>query len=139
MAKKIHLRLFKIFGVILCVSSLAGCKPRLNPFTELAVKINYIEYTNLSSPVWKINIDHYIGKYNGYHILMLSSSDEMFFQWIVTEKYDDIIISYGDSNVLRAYKNGDFYRLPELYKKGELSKEDIIKINEIYIEQKKQR
>ena len=136
MIKSNKLKIFKIFGVILCILSLTGCKPRLNPFTKLSVKINYVIDVNPSTSIWKVEINQYIGKYNGYHILMISVSDEMFLTWIVSEAFDDIKITYSNSNRLRGYKNGDFYNLPELYKKGELTKEDIINIKEVFYEEK---
>ena len=136
MIKLNKLKIFKIFGVILCILSLSGCKPRLNPFTKLAVKINYVEEINPSTSIWKVEINQYIGKYNGYHILMISGSDELFLMWIVNETFDDIKITYSNSNCLRGYKNGDFYYLSELYKNGELSKEDIIKIRDKFYQLK---
>ena len=136
MIKPNKLKIFKIFGVILCILSLSGCKPRLNPFTKLIVKINYVDDINPSTSIWKVEINQYIGKYNGYHILMISGSDEMFLTWIVSETFDDIKITYSNSNRLRGYKNGDFYYLSELYKNGELSKEDIIKIRDKFYQLK---
>ena len=122
--------------MILCILSLSGCKHRLNPFTKLIVKINYVDDINPSTSIWKVEINQYIGKYNGYHILMISGSDEMFLTWIVSETFDDIKITYSNSNRLRGYKNGDFYYLSELYKNGELSKEDIIKIRDKFYQLK---
>ena len=138
MIKSSKVKIFKIFGVILCILSMTGCKPYLNKITEYEIKKNYIEYYDKDYTVRGVYIDYYVGKYNGYHILMLSFYDEAFLTEVGTETYDDIKISYGDSNRLEAYKNGNFTKLPDLYKSGELTKEDIVSIRDTFYQLKKE-
>lgn len=56
--------------------------------------------------------------------------------YIKTDKFDDVEITYPNLNSLEAYKDGEFYSLIELYEKGELVKEDIISIRDIYYDLK---
>ncbi len=83
-------------------------------------------------------INYYIGEYNDYCILMLSYKGESFFNKINTVYFDEVELTYYDSNILRAWKNGAFYDLKELYKSEELSMNDIKKIikqyNTMYLE-----
>ena len=137
MTKSNKLKISKIFAMILCLLSLVGCTPNLDMKTEYEIKKVYAETIALpNTPVRKIQIDYYIGIYNGYHILMMSRSGQVFIPWICKQTFDDITISYDDQNILRGYKNEKFYMLPQLYEKGELTREDIISIKEIFYEEK---
>ncbi len=73
-------------------------------------------------------VNYYIGEYNGYFVLMLSYEGQLFFQWVTTVNFDEYSITYPNSNVLRAWKDGTFYELKELYDSGEISKNDIKEI-----------
>ena len=137
MIKPNKLKIFKIFGVIFCILSMTGFTPGLDRKTEYEIKNTYAEtIALLNTPVRKIQIDYYIGVYNDYHILMMSSSGQIFLGCVCTDTFDDITIYYYDTNILRGYKNKKFYKLPQLYEKGELTKEDIISIKEIFYEEK---
>lgn len=132
MNKSNKLKIFKIFGVILCILSMTSCKTHLNKFTEQEIKEEYAEFRFPNYSAEDISILYYVGKYNNYHILLLQCYDELFFQTIETELFDDEKITYGNSNRLWAYKDEQFYRLPELYQANELTKEDIISIRETF-------
>lgn len=137
MTKSNKLKISKIFTMILCLLSLVGCTPNLDMKTEYEIKKVYAETIALpNTPVRKIQIDYYIGAYNDYHILMMSRSGQIFLGCVYTDTFDDITIYYYDTNILRGYKNKKFYKLPQLYEKGELTREDIISIKEIFYEEK---
>ena len=144
MAKKIHLRLFKIFVVIIFIFNLASCtnEPHLNWFTAQQIYQDHIDLYFKDDKRFKrtdFYAEYYIGKFNDYQILMIGNRKSHPLPSINTETFDDIAIHYSTSRYLQAWKDGNFYRLKELYEIGELSKEDIIKINEIYTEQKKKQ
>lgn len=79
-----------------------------------------------------ICIEHYIGQYNEYIVLMIWSKKEWYLQAFTNEIFDDIVISYPNSKTLLAYKDGVFYSLIELYEANQLSIEDILSIRYIY-------
>lgn len=132
MIKPNKLKIFKIFSVIIFIFSMTSCKPYLNEFAKYEIKKEYAEFRFPNYSAKDISIVYYVGKYNNYHILLLKCYDELFAQAIVTESYDDEKITYGNSNRLWAYKDEQFYRLPDLYKSGELSKENIISIRDTF-------
>ena len=117
--------------------SLVGCNHNtLNWFEKLEIKREYLEYCEPEFSIRNIHIDYYIGEYNDYDILMISCDGYDVLTYIRTDQFDDVEITYPNSNSLEAYKDGKFYSLIELYEDGELVKEDIISIRDIYYELK---
>lgn len=104
---------------------------------QILLKIKQDYYNEFVSEIQNKNVsdiivNYYIGEYNGYFILMLSYEGEPFFDVIKTINFGECSITYPNSNILRAWKEGTFYDLKELYELGELSKNDIEKIIEQY-------
>ena len=94
------------------------------------IKQDYAAKTG--SLIEDIYIEHYIGQYNGYTVLMIWSRKEWYLQAFTYEIFDEIIISYPNSKTLLAYKDGVFYKLQHLYQSQHLSLEDILSIKYIY-------
>lgn len=53
-------------------------------------------------------IEYYVGKYNGYRVLMFSLTDKKYGNIPYLDKIGDVYISYSNSKRLTAYKNGEF-------------------------------
>ena len=135
MIKSSKVKIFKIFGVILCILSMTSCKPYLNKIKETKILIDYVEFyhnDNTKYSFLDFRVDYYVGKFNDYYVLMISMKPGLHGMAIGKDIFDDITIEYGNTNRLKAYKTGEFYRLPELYKTGELTKEDIVKIRDTF-------
>ena len=131
-------------GVIILIINLVSCteKTYLNWFTAQQIYQDYIDLHCKDDPNFKrkdFYAEYYIGKFNDYHILMIGNKNSHPLPSFHQETIDDIIIYYATTDYLEAWKDGNFYRLNELYNIGELSKEDIVKINEIYTKQRKKQ
>jgi hypothetical protein len=138
MFKNKTIKLFLILGVILfSLIGVVGCSDCSKNEEQILSEIKQDYYNEFVSEIQNKNvsdiiINYYIGEYNGYFVLMLSYVGEPFFDMIKTIYFDDCLITYPNSNILRAWKEGAFYDLKELYALGELSKNDIEEIIEQY-------
>jgi|GEM_PF-4251507 len=134
---KTMFRLFLLLGVIIfTLVILVGCDGRTKKVGKILSEIKQDYYEQFvyekDKTVSDVIVDYYVGRYNGYYVLMLSYKGEPFFDGCFTVCFDEYSITYSNSNTLRAWKDGAFYDLEELYKLGELSKKDIKQIIEQY-------
>lgn len=137
-------KLFLILGMIFfCFVGIVGCGNNSHDNEQIISEIKQDYFNEFVATISEKNasdviINYYIGEYNDYCILMLSYKGESFFNKINTVYFDEVELTYYDSNILRAWKNGAFYDLKELYKSEELSMNDIKKIikqyNTMYLE-----
>lgn len=144
MFKNKTIKLFLMLGVILfSLTGVVGCNNNSNDNEQIISEIKQDYFNEFVASIPEKNasdviINYYIGEYNDYYILMLSYKGESFFNKINTVYFDEAELTYYDSNILRAWKNGTFYDLKELYKSEELSMNDIKKIikqyNTMYLE-----
>lgn len=144
MFKNKTIKLFLMLGVILFIFfGNVGCNNNSNDNEQIISEIKQDYFNEFVASIPEKNVDdiiinYYIGEYNGYYILMLSYKGEAIFDIIGTIYFGEAELTYYDSNIFRAWKNGTFYDLKELYKSEELSMNDIKKIikqyNTMYLE-----
>lgn len=120
-------KLFLILGMIFfCFVGIVGCGNNSNDNEQIISEIKQDYFNEFVASIPEKNVDdviinYYIGEYNGYYILMLSYKGEAIFDIIGTIYFDEAELTYYDSNILRAWKDGTFYDLKELYESGKLS------------------
>lgn len=138
MTKNNKIELFLMLGVIcLCILTVVGCSTKEKDYETkvLEIKQDYADEFLVDIPDKNVNdviVNYYIGKYNNYFILMLSYKGEPFFDMVNTIYFDNLELTYPNSNKLRAWKDGAFYELEELYELKELSTSDIERIIKEY-------
>lgn len=131
-------KLFLILGMIFfCFVGIVGCDNNSNNNEQIISEIKQDYFNEFVASMPEKNVDdviinYYIGEYNGYYILMLSYKGEAIFDIIGTIYFDEAELTYYDSNILRAWKDGTFYDLKELYESGKLSMNDIEEIIKQY-------
>jgi ABC-type phosphate/phosphonate transport system substrate-binding protein len=78
--------------------------------------------------VENISIDRYYGTYNSSVALMMSNvyEEHQHIQW--EEKVAGYVFAYSDGNRILVWNDGMFYKLPQAYEQGFLTKQDVERI-----------
>ena len=94
------------------------------------VKQSFLELL-MSNPNWPemkigdIKIRKYYGTYNKSIVTMMDANGMVYLQVIGKETIAGVTFNYNNSNFIRVWNNGTFYRLQEAYEKGFLSVDDL--------------
>ena len=142
--KKTRIQKFLLPFIFLFSLNLSSCDNGSGMNTMLENKLCH-DYKELYSERYgqsglkasDFEVKYYIGNYNGYEIAMIVLK-QITNELPTTDSIDDIEINYPTTDRLRAWKNGEFYYLFQLYDSKELSKEDILSIKEEYYRQSNQ-
>lgn len=122
-----------VFAIALSCFVFIGCdtEDKLGFFKERKIKKDYIEQFGIQGKNFAdVVLDYYGGNYNGYEIVMLDAEWHDPEKW--EEKFGSYSITYYDSNILYAYKNGIFMTLSEACKNSYLSIDDLSTIVDKY-------
>ena len=72
-----------------------------------------------------IMIFKYHGTYNGYVAVMVEDAFSGYTEAIELHTIDGIEIWYGSSNIIKLWKNNEFFTIDYVYEKGLITKEDV--------------